>query len=397
MHSAQHRLLAHFRSRRYCLIALAIVAIQTTLSTTEFGRAAEPNGVEKPGTLPGGEQVVIRNQPSASILAETLHSSNLKKAVSLLYQVSCLPGDSPSVQEVRRAWRERDSTFYANALRSPLVRTLLAKCVIEASQDTATDESLKESAAAQLRSALTDPDPAVVGVGMLGIFHVATKQDVKLVAAIALKQSQLAMSGIASLSTTCLTEAKTAIAEIQAAYAGSPLGHDIRRLVERAPVGLDSKFCAGKVSSTSMPNRRSAGALSGHPGARVNEPPSLIEVRDALKSTDPRAAQTLLNVRCDSDKSGAVEEVKRAWAAQDLEGLSRIAQNDDLLRIADVPTRIPKLRNVAVRDLSLACGPDAVKALSVIRESLPSDDERRSIDVTYEQMEPERQRLCHSH
>lgn len=385
-----------------------------------------------------------RPQPSAPQIAKALRSSDAKWAVSLLASLHCAPGDTAALREVRQAWIERDAFTSDQAMRDGLVRTYAARCIVESTQMVATDASVKDSAAGQLREAIKSPSSREAqAVAMMEIPLVATPEDVETLAAIAMEKSEAAVTAAAALGRTCGPEAAAAVKRVVASYATDPLSGRINAAVEGAyrsrvlacPSGIEEQNLRREILKA----------------ASQSTQPSATQVRGAVAAPTAKiAAKTLLLVECSVATDDTVEEMLGAWkdrdspratpvtrdplvraimahcvlsssprpgvSAQDrtaaadllraairsqdamtvfvaMQGLSRTRLQSDLLTVAEVPRRMPALRSPAIWAVSSSCA-DANAALAELRDSAATIKQREAVDQVFKDFAMGRNDSC---
>jgi hypothetical protein len=64
-------------------------------------------------------------------LALALRSTDTVQALHLLWSFGCSPQNADSIEVVQRAWDTRESVAANAATRDPVVRALMAKCLVE--------------------------------------------------------------------------------------------------------------------------------------------------------------------------------------------------------------------------------------------------------------------------
>jgi hypothetical protein len=383
-------------------------------------------------------------QPSADDIAKALRSSDAEWAVSLLLNLRCAPEDTAALQEVRQAWIERDSFTAQQAMHDGLVRTYAARCIVFSTQMVATDASIKDSAAAQLREAMKKPSSREGQVALMAIWLVATPEDVETLATIALQKPDLAVTAAMALSLTCGPDAVAAVKRVVAKYANDSLSGRINAAIEgerrnrvlRCPSGIEEQKLGREILKASAQSRQ----------------PSAAQVREALAAPTVKiAAKTLLLVGCRVATDDAVDEMLGAWRDRDsprttavareplvrailaecvlsssprpgaspedraaaaallrsaigsddamtvvvaMQGLADTSSQSDLMTVAKVPRRVPSLRRPAIWAVSSSCAPDPEAALAELRDSASTAQQREAVDKTFKDFEMGRNDLC---
>jgi hypothetical protein len=106
------------------------------------------------------------SESSAARIADSLRSPDKNAAVRALEKLKCPLVDTATLSEVQQAWLDRQQP--SATVDDDLVRTLLAKCIIEANQTRDIPVSIRSSAAAQLRISLESPEIRVAATGLPG-------------------------------------------------------------------------------------------------------------------------------------------------------------------------------------------------------------------------------------
>lgn len=380
--------------------------------------------------------------PSGPEVAEAFRSSNAGPAVNLLMRVHCIP-DTDAVQEVRRAWVERESFTSSQAMHDELLRTYAAKCVVVSSQTVPTDDAVKDSAATQLRQALIGPNIRAAQVAMLGMRVIATNDDVETIATLAVQKPEIAIAAAGTLSIVCGPTAAAAVQRIVAFYEGNELSPQLETVVSQQR-STRASLCGLEGGQAGMTMSPKPVMLPGAPDAA--------NTREALTAASRAdAVKTLLALRCSADTTGASHEMLRAWRDRDsahataitrdplvraimarcilwsgpesgesqedradaadvlrsaiysddrmtvvvsLEGLTRTSLQLDLMGIAETPRRIPGVRTPALWDVSVSCAPNPEAALAELRSTASTSAERENVDKIFESYAPNRRRLC---
>lgn len=193
----------------------------------------------------GMAQTAVRDKAvidSAKTVSEALKSQDTDSVVRLLARLNCPMSDTATVTELQQVWLDTHQT--PTGVGSELMRTLLAKCMIEASQTKDIPDTIRNSAAAQLRGSLDSSQIRVAATALSGLTHVATSDDVGKILMVALTRPELATASAAALSLICRPEAKLAIAKIVTAYAGTTQGTSIDDVV--AQQKADAGACTNK-------------------------------------------------------------------------------------------------------------------------------------------------------
>ena len=170
-------------------------------------------------------------------ITAALVCSDRAQAMRRLDEAGCFVGAAPAVGEVRKVWAVHESLPEGAAARDREIRLFMAACLLEAHSKTDPPDATEVSAVAFLRRALADPDPQIAGVAMISLWPVLTQNDIDTIVRRASTESALVMPAVTALTMPCNVEAKSGIAVIQSAYAGSERGTEIQKLVE-GNVGL---------------------------------------------------------------------------------------------------------------------------------------------------------------
>jgi hypothetical protein len=187
-------------------------------------------------------------------LTNALVCSNNATAAQQLFKLDCLGSRAPEVMEVRQVWRSRESLPALSPARDLVVQALMANCLVAASLFQNSPELADSSELSFLRSALRNPNPGVSVIAMMGLAPVLTKDDIATIVEIASTHESLALSGVMTLSTSCLPEAHLGIASIRTAYPGPLRNSDLDKFMAE-PIHRDqAEVCSGKQQTFPKPS-----------------------------------------------------------------------------------------------------------------------------------------------
>ena len=152
----------------------------------------------------------------------------------------------------------------------------MANCLVESIRDVGAVRPAEASAVAFLRQALNEPSRGLAGIAMTGLSGVLVKDDVATIVRLGSTQATLAIPAIAALSTSCIPEAKSGVASIRAAYAGTQQQVEIDRFVD------GSKELMEHCGREGMPSSKSFVGEVALPGTRQAVPRSGFGFEGAL-------------------------------------------------------------------------------------------------------------------
>jgi hypothetical protein len=380
-------------------------------------------------------------------LTAQLICANKAEAAKRLYELDCLT-NTPALMEIDRVWISRESLPADAPARDPLLQTLMAKCLVEASQNPNAELPGASTAIEYLRKAVTDSDAGTAGIAVLSLAPVLTKSDIQTVVGVASTRADLAFPAVMALSMSCLVAAQAGIVFIRAASTGR-LRTDIDAYMAQPGVQDQAEVCAGK--KRRVPQSIVAKAMNVPPATQpIDRSPDATQVMAALNSRNGKGVlQVLLDVQCTPENADAVGEMRPAWHDREsanagtirdpsaqaivarclieadhatgsvaelveaanllrsaiggadamavlaaVQGLAIIDADQDIRRIAGVPKRNPWLLNSVVRIVGFRCGANNLNTLALIRKEAATQQVRDQIDAVYKHVEPVREGQC---
>lgn len=198
-----------------------------------FSCLTSAHGVEDPiASTKSTEAIQACATSIPGSLTASLVCSDKAAAMRQLDEAGCFVANAPAAQEVRSVWRDRESLAADAAGRDPVVQAFMAQCLVEAFAQSHPPDPEDVSAVAYLRSKMSDSDPQIARIAMMSLGPILTQEDIDTIVGLGSTESELVMPAVMALSFPCTPSAKSGIAAIQVAYAGTAQASDIQRLVE---------------------------------------------------------------------------------------------------------------------------------------------------------------------
>jgi len=419
--------------RSFLVVALALFACHERLASAQSSPAAADRA-----DAPAAVRLAPVQDPKE--LERALLAQDRAEAVHLFARFSCANyGNSESAEVVRRAWELRDSSSATGATRDPVVRTLMAKCLVTTWPRFRSLEPGDAPVLAQLRLAMASDNPEEVRAAAFGLTQIATADDVQSMVAAAGRLPALASQMTADLTQVCRVDAIDGERTIGASVTDARQRAEIQE-VERHAVtlrrilcGFDANIVGSAVSQADVDDfwvpGHSDPNQSAHDVEGILASSNVREARDKLWKLhcQPSEKDTLdvvhrawqhressardsvtrdLNVRvlmarCFAEASAvsgtgsksqipasAVQELRQAVLGSDpsnfivgVEGLTRIATTGDVRLIESaVKNRPSVLAGIAVMSLTRSCAPGAQQLVAEIREHTSQPRALREID-----------------
>jgi hypothetical protein len=175
-----------------------------------------PSGIEEQQlrreTLKAAAQ---STQPSATQVREALAAPTAKIAAKTLLLVHCSFATDDVLDEMRGAWRDRDSPHATAVMRDPLVRAILAECVLWSDPRPGASPQDRTAAADLLRSAVGSADAMTVVVAMQGLSQTSLQSDLMTIAEIPRRMPTLRNPAVWAVSSSCAPDPDAALAELR--------------------------------------------------------------------------------------------------------------------------------------------------------------------------------------
>jgi hypothetical protein len=322
------------------------------------GCSAKSGGSDAPSA--GRDSMDAARHSTDDIYRALVSPDGYRTATSLMEQMRC-DGETTGVRDVERAWRDSGTVGvgFAPAIANPYVRTLAAKCLIEASQYSVS-ETIRESAALYLRGALQDA--SLAGLAIPSIMPAATPADISTIVGIASSEPNVAVIAVTSLSERCEPVARDGIAKLRAQYVGTPVGSQI------------DAFIAGQAY------RDQVARCDQRPGLAINPRPGLPQPADTATAEKMIDANQLKLVLRGSSVADAREALRNHVSCEvgDV-ALSKVLRDAWLSR--DDVAASASLHDVEVQaEISMclieasAPQPERAEALAFLRSHIDSDD-----------------------
>jgi hypothetical protein len=358
------------------------------------------------------------------------------EAASLLRRFTCASYNNiKAASVVRRAWDRRELVGATDALKDPVVRTLMAKCVAEYKPRFTPLGPDDRAVQAQLRLAINSDDPEQVRAAASGLTQTATAEDVQSIVAAAARVPADAVLLSSDLWQICRLDAiegarKVSAGVMDAHQRASMEANEVHMAeTQRLLCEFDANIVGKDVSQADIDDFW----VPGHLGPRA----SADDLRNALQSTNVHEArETLVRLRCLPREKDSLELIRDAWRARNsgpaesvtrnpafraamaaclaeadaasntavdtsivevlreaarsadpqtflagFEGLSRVATAADVRTIENaVKGRSSIFAVIAVGQLTRSCAPGAERAAEAMRENASSPQGLRNIE-----------------
>ena len=415
--------------RSFLVVALALFACDERQASAQSSPAAADRA-----DAPAAARLAPVQDPKE--LERALLAQDPAEAVHLFGRFSCANyGNSESAEVVRRAWELRDSSGAAGTTLDPVVRTLMAKCLVATWPRFRPMEPGDAPVLAQLRLAMASDNPEEVRAAAFGLTQIATAEDVQNMVAAAGRLPALASQMTADLTQVCRVDAIDGERTIGASVTDARQHAEIQEVENHATTlrrilcGFDANIVGSAVSHADVDDfwvpghsdaNHSAHDIEGSLASanvreardrlwklhcQPSEKDTLDVVQKAWQHRESSARDSVtrdLNVRvlmarCFAEASAAsnsripaaaVEELRQAVLGSDpsnfivgVEGLTRIATAGDVRLIESaVKNRPPVLSSIAVMSLTRSCAPGAQQVVAEIREHTSEPRTLREID-----------------
>jgi hypothetical protein len=383
-------------------------------------------------------------------LEQILQSTDAKQAARLLWQFGCGPHRADWTEVVQRAWEGRDSAPPDVATRDPVVRTLMAKCLVEPWSRFRSTQPSDLPIVAELRLAILSDSSDEVRAAASGLAHFATAEDVQAMVAIPSRLPGLVRTTVAELSEVCRADAATGVATIRESVADAGERAEIDR-VAKGMAPTRRLLCRFDVNIVGNPISQADIDDFWAPSHVVGEGASAQEIADVLNSSNIQSARKMLwELRCLPSEQTRIDAVQRAWRTRHsappesvtrdakvrvnmavclagasaashtaadpsvaaelrnsvksedavlrirgIEGLSRIATAADIRLIVDAAKGGPAIfAHIAAAHLRTTCVPGAAEAAESLKEWTTSQRVREQIDFEIRSTERVRKGIC---
>jgi hypothetical protein len=436
--------------RSFFVVALALFACDERQASAQSSPAAADRA-----DAPSAVRLAPVQDPKE--LERALLAQDPAEAVHLFGRFSCGNyNNSESAEVVRRAWELRDSSGATGATRDPVVRTLMAKCLVATWPRFRPLEPGDVPVLAQLRLSMVSDNPDEVRAAAFGLTQIATAEDVQSIVAAAARLPALASQMTADLTQVCRVDAIEGERIIGAMVTDARQRAEIQEVENHATTlrrmlcGFDANIVGGAVSHADVDDFLAPGhsdpKLSAHDIDGILASANVREARDRLwklhcqpsekdtldviqkawqhRDSSARDSATrdsnvrVLMARCLAEASvaagtvsksqipaSAVEELRQAVLGSDpsnfivgMEGLTRIATAGDVRLIESaVKNRPPVLSSIAVMSLTRSCAPGAQQVVAEIRKQTSEPRTLREIDYQIGATQRVREFVCTAH
>jgi hypothetical protein len=251
------------------------------------------------------------------------------EAVSLLRRFTCASYNNiEAAGVVRRAWDRRDSSGATGALKDPLVRTLMARCLAEYKPRFTPLGPDDRAVQAQLRLAISSSDPEQVRAAASGLTQTATAEDVQSIVAAAARFPEVAVWLNSDLWQICRVDAAEGARKVSAGIkdarqrASMEANEEHLAGTQRLMCEFDANIVGKDVSQADIDDFW----VPGHLGPRA----SADDIRNALQSTNIREArETLVRLRCLPKEKDSLELIRDAWRARNSGPAESVTRNPE--------------------------------------------------------------------
>jgi hypothetical protein len=174
-------------------------------------------GVEsgQPGAVVSPNLPMLPGAPDASKTRDALTAKTRADAVKTLLVLRCSSDTSGALDEILRAWQDRDSPRAAPNTRDPLVRAIMAKCILWSNPHSGASEMDRAAAAELLRSAIRSDDPMTVIVSMEGLARTSLQSDLMSIAEVPQRLPAVRTPALWDVSLSCAPNPEAALAELR--------------------------------------------------------------------------------------------------------------------------------------------------------------------------------------
>ncbi len=143
------------------------------------------------------------SQPTAAQVRAALDAPYAKPSLHVLLTVGCAPGPSDAVDEMRRAWHERNSPDAGATMRDPVAQAVIASCLITAAVPSERVTTDTVEAATLLRTSIRSNDVTAVMAAVTGLASVHANEDVERIADVPRRMPSMLNSVIRCVGFTC--------------------------------------------------------------------------------------------------------------------------------------------------------------------------------------------------
>jgi hypothetical protein len=126
-----------------------------------------------------------------------------KPSLQVLIAVQCTQGPTDAVEEMRRAWHERDSPGASDTMRDPVGQAIVAACLIQADASSERSGPDTSDAATLLRTSIRSNDMMAVMAAIKGLASLNADEDIARIADATKRMPGLLNSVIRIVGFTC--------------------------------------------------------------------------------------------------------------------------------------------------------------------------------------------------
>jgi hypothetical protein len=351
------------RRRTSFVVALALLACGEQLCSAQSIPAAPDRA---------GASAALRTAPiqDPRVLEQALLAEDPAEATRLFWRFSCSNySNSESAEVVRRAWELRDSSGATRALKDPVVRTLMAKCLAETWPRFRPLEPGDAPVMAQLRLAIGSDNPEEVRAAASGLTQTATAEDVQSIVAAAVRIQAVAVLLSSNLWQICRVDAiegaRSVTASVMDARQRASMEANEEHLVamQRLLCEFDANIVGSGVSQADIDDFW----VPGRSGPR----PSANDIRNALQSTNVYEAREMLwRLRCLPSEKDSLELISAAWRTRNSSAPESVTR--------DLDVRVVMAVCLAEADAASNMAVDA-SMVEVLRHAIGSSDPRNFV------------------
>src|ERR1700722_4488717 len=174
---------------RFCALTLLVTLASLACANRPANAQPVPSAASEAAPAIAHPHTQDPGELEAALLA-----SDPASAVSLFRQFTCASYNNiEAAGIVRRAWGQRNSSDATRALKDPVVRTLMAKCLAEYKPRFTPLGPDDAAVQAQLRFAIGSSDPEQARAAASGLTQTATAEDVQSIVAAAARLPDVAV------------------------------------------------------------------------------------------------------------------------------------------------------------------------------------------------------------
>ncbi len=191
----------------------------------------------KPTMLPGA--------PNAAQIRKALTAPIKADALKPLLALRCSADTTGAVDEIIRAWRDRDSASATSVTHDPVIQAIMARCILWSSADSAESQEDRDAAANLLRADIQSDDPMTVIVSMEGLARTSLQADLMSIAQTPRRLPGVRTPALWDVSVSCAPNPEAALAELRSTASTNAEREAVDRTFESYAPNR-SRLCAKK-------------------------------------------------------------------------------------------------------------------------------------------------------